>query len=378
MLCCEDLIRRHGDQVLLVTGPPRGPEGSLLDRAGAGGVPLEIIGALRRAIHPWYDAAAYLQIRRVLRRFRPDVVHTHSAKAGMLGRAAAWGLHVPAIVHTVHGAPFHPYQGRAARAAFRACERWAAGRCHALVSVADAMTDLLVAAGVAPREKFVTIASGMEVEPLLEADRYREQVRQALGYRPEHMVVGKIARLFPLKGHQYVIRAAAAVVRRDPRVRFLMVGDGILRDRLSRQAAAAGLADYIQWAGLVPAGQIPPLVGAMDIVLHASLREGLPRAVVQGLIAGKPVVSFDIDGAREVVLPGITGCLVPPRDWQGLAEAVLRLAGDAGLRARLGQEGRGRFADRFRHERATEEIRALYERLLAPQGRLSGGHTTSQ
>jgi glycosyltransferase involved in cell wall biosynthesis len=341
-------------------------------------VPLEIIGGLRRAIHPWYDVAAYLGIRRALRRFRPDVVHTHSAKGGMLGRAAASSLGVPAIVHTVHGAPFHPYQGRVARAVFRACERWAASRCHALVSVADAMTELLVSAGVAPREKFVTIASGMEVEPLLEADRHRQQVRQALGYRPEHIVVGKIARLFPLKGHQYVIRAAASVVRRDSRVRFLMVGDGVLRERLFRQAAAAGLADYIQWVGLVPAERVPPLLGAMDIVLHASLREGLPRAVVQGLIAGKPVASFDIDGAREVVLPGITGYLVPPGDWQGLAEAVLRLAGDAGLRARLGQEGRGRFADRFRHERMTEEIRALYERLLAPHGRLAGGHATSQ
>ena len=165
VLCCEDLLRQHDDDVLLITGPPLGPEGSLLDRARAGGVPLEIIPSLRRPIHPWRDAVSYRQLKKSLRRFRPDVVHTHSAKGGMLGRAAAWTLGVPAVIHTVHGAPFHPYQGRGARLFFQACERWAARRCHAMVSVADAMTDLMVAARVAPREKFTTVYSGMEVEP---------------------------------------------------------------------------------------------------------------------------------------------------------------------------------------------------------------------
>ena len=119
-------MRIYGDDVLLVTGPPLGPEGSLLERARAGGVPTEVIPQLRRSIHPWRDLVSYRRIKRVLRDFRPDVVHTHSAKAGILGRAAACALGVPAIVHGVHGAPFHPYQGRRARALFRACERWAA------------------------------------------------------------------------------------------------------------------------------------------------------------------------------------------------------------------------------------------------------------
>ena len=145
-------------------------------------MPLEIIDALRRPIHPWRDLVSYRQLKAALRRFRPDVVHTHSAKGGMLGRAAAWSLGVPAVVHTVHGAPFHPWQGRGSRRFFQACERWAARRCHALVSVADAMTDLMVEAGVAPREKFTTIYSGMEVEPFLRSGEHRERVRRELGY----------------------------------------------------------------------------------------------------------------------------------------------------------------------------------------------------
>ncbi len=365
LLTCEDLLRCYGDEVLLITGPALGREGSLLERARAGGVPVEVIPELRRAIHPWRDLRSYYRIKAALRRFRPDVVHTHSAKGGILGRAAAWALRVPAIVHTVHGAPFHPYQSRAGQGVVIACERWAARRCHALVSVADAMTTLLVRAGVAPPEKFTTIYSGMEVEPFLDAERLRPAARAWLGYRPEHVVVGKVARLFHLKGHEDVIRAARRVVDKLPNARFLLVGDGVLAQRLERQIRQTGLAHVFRRVGLVPPDRMPEMMAAMDIVVHASLREGLARVLPQALLAAKPAVSYDIDGAREVVLPEITGLLVPPRDWQGLADALIRLAQDPQLRQRLGEEGRRRFADTFRHERMTAAIRQLYERILA-------------
>jgi glycosyltransferase involved in cell wall biosynthesis len=364
VLCCEDLIREYGDRVLLITGPPLGPEGSLLQRARAGGVPVELISPLRRPIHPWRDLASYRRIQRVLHDFRPDVVHTHSAKAGILGRAAAWKLRIPAIVYTVHGAPFHRYQGRAGRALSRACERWAARRCDAIVSVADAMTDLMVEAGVAPREKFTTVYSGMEVEPFLNSGRHRERVRRELGYRADHVVIGKVARLFHLKGHEYVIRAAARLAPIEPDVRFLLVGDGVLRPQIRRAIAAAGLEDRFQLTGLVPPGRIPELIGAMDIVVHASLREGLARVLPQALIAGKPVVSYDVDGAREVVIPNVTGLLLHPRACEEMAAALQQLVRDPALRERLGAEGRRRFAETFRHEQTTAQLRALYKKLL--------------
>jgi glycosyltransferase involved in cell wall biosynthesis len=364
LLSCEDLMHIYGDDVLLITGPALGPEGSLIQRASASGVPMEVIPQLRRAIHPWRDAVSYFALKRALRRFRPEVVHTHSAKGGVLGRMAASALGVPAIVHGVHGAPFHPYQSRLARELIRAAERWAAPHCHAFVSVADAMTDLMVEAGVAPREKFTTIYSGMEVEPFLQSDQHRDRVRRELGYEPQHVVIGKVARLFRLKGHADVIEAARAVVKREPHARFLFVGDGLLRKSLQKQIAAAELGPYFQMTGLVPPERIPELLSAMDIVVHASLREGLARVLPQGLIAGKPVVSYDIDGAREVIVPYQTGYLVPPMNVSGLADSLSRLVADANLRGRLGQEGRRRCTDVFRHERMTAELRKLYQRLL--------------
>jgi glycosyltransferase involved in cell wall biosynthesis len=364
LLTCEGLLRDYGDEVLLITGPPLGPEGSLLDRARTNRVPLAIMPSLRRSIHPWRDLVSYRELKRILRDFKPDVVHTHSAKGGILGRAAAWNVAAPAIVHGVRGAPFYSYQNALAREFYRRCERWAARRCHAFISVADAMTELMVNAGVAPREKFTTIYSGMETAPFLESGKHRQRVRRELGYDDEQIVIGKIARLFHLKGHDDVVSAAEKVVARHPRARILLVGDGLLRPSLEKRIHAAGLGDSFQFTGLVPPERIAELIGAMDIVVHASLREGLARVLPQSLIAGKPVVSYDIDGAREVVIPGQTGYLLPPRDVDGLARAIADLAADAALRDRLGAEGRRRFAEVFRHEHMTQRTRELYERLL--------------
>ncbi len=365
LFTCEDLVRDHGDDVLLITGPAIGPEGDLLTQGRGERVPVAYVPSLRRTIHPWRDFKSYFAIKSILRDFKPDVVHTHSAKGGVLGRLAAHSLNLPAIVHTVHGAPFHPYQGRGARELFRQCEKYAARRCHRLISVADAMTDLMVNAKVAPSEMFTTIYSGMDVEPFLHANEHRDRVRAELGFTAEHVVVGKIARLFHLKGHEYVVAAAARAVKQSPNLRFLFVGDGVLREWLDEMIYAAGLEEHVVFTGLVPPSQIPELVGAMDVLVHASLREGLARALPQALIAGKPAISYDIDGAREVVISGETGFLLEPKSIEPMCDAMIQLASDADLRTRLGEAGRKRFTEQFRHQHMTNEIRRVYAALLA-------------
>ncbi|MEK6248421.1 MAG: glycosyltransferase, partial [Planctomycetales bacterium] len=261
ILCCQDVIDRYQDDVLLVTGPSLGPEGSLVKDALARKVPMATIDSMRRSIHPWRDFKSYRNLKRVLCQFRPDVVHTHSAKAGVLGRYAASALRIPVIVHTVHGAPFHPYQNPAARWLFRRCERSAAKHCHQIVCVADAMTDLIVDAGIAPREKCLTVYSGMDVDLFLQAQQMRNKVRHELGYQDQHVVVGKVARLFHLKGHSDVIQAARDVVDRHPNVRFLMVGDGVLHHQLQGQIRHLGLQDHFQFTGLVSPQRVAELIG---------------------------------------------------------------------------------------------------------------------
>ncbi len=366
---CLDLRQLHGDEVLLVTGPAEGPEGDLLQQGRAGDLPVELLPELRRAIHPPRDVRALRSLRHLINRFQPDVVHTHSAKGGFLGRRAAWVERVPAIVHTVHGAPFHPYQSAAARRLFQTCERLAAGWCHQLISVADAMTDLMADAGVAPRERFITVYSGMDVEPFLAADSHRAAVRERLGFEDQHIVFGKIARLFHLKGHDDLITAAAQAVQRNPQVRFLLVGDGILRPALQRRIDELGLNGHFVFTGLVPPSEIPGLIGAMDALVHTSFREGLARALPQALIAGRPVISYDVDGAREVAINDQTGYLVAPGDTTTLAQRVAELAADSAARVRMGRAGQQRFADQFRHQQMTAQLREIYLRVLNERNR---------
>lgn len=370
---CLDLERIHRDEVVLITGPTTGPEGKLLEQGRGGGLRVQTIDSLRRSIHPILDRAAYGELVQAIQEFRPDVVHTHSAKGGMLGRAAAWNCRIPAVVHTVHGAPFHPYQNFLARRFFIACERWAAKRCHHLISVADAMTELMVRAKVAPQSKFTTIYSGMEVEPFLKSGEHRESMRRALGLLPEHIVFGKIARLFHLKGHSFLIEAAKLIPKDEPNIRFLLVGDGLLREQLQQEIEAAGMGHRFLFTGLVPPEDIPKYLGAMDALIHTSLREGLARALPQALIAGKPAISYDVDGAREVVIDNETGYLLPPRAVDSLYEAIRRLAQSSSLRNQMGSEGRSRFTERFRHETMTQQIRNLYVGILDTQRQSSVG-----
>lgn len=357
---CLDLVRIFGDEVRLVTGPTDGPEGKLLAQTDTEGLQIEGHTSLIRAISPIHDRRALAALKKTIRTWQPDVVHTHSAKAGLLGRAAAWSCNVPCIIHTVHGAPFHPYQRWVSRWLFIQCERWAAKRCHHMISVADAMTDLMVHANVAKREKFTTIYSGMNVEPFLKADIERNRVRQELGFSETDIVFGKIARLFHLKGHCYVIDAAEQVCRDNANVKFLFVGDGVLRDQFVAEIRQRGMQDRFVFTGLVPPERVPALVGAMDALVHTSLREGLARALPQALIAGKPVISYDIDGAREVVRNDVTGFLVPPQEIDSLASAILSLANSPEKRDKFGKKGRELFTEQFRHESMSKHIRELY------------------
>ena len=362
LLNCLDLMRHYGDDVLLITGPALGPEGDLLSQGRAGELPVKVLPSLRRDIHPKWDWLANREIGMALKGFNPDVVHTHSAKGGLLGRKVAWKMNVPAVIHTIHGAPFHPYQSALAREFFRRCERWASARCHHLISVADAMTDLMVEAGVAPPEKFTTIYSGMDVEPFTRAKEHRAEIREKFGFDDEHVVIGKIARLFHLKGHYDLIKAAVPV--EEYQRTFLLVGwnTEIVPDAGTEEL---GLAEHFVFAGLVPPSDVPALLGGMDALVHASYREGLARALPQALIAGLPVISYDVDGAREVTITDETGILVPAQDVEKLSQALEKLASDSALRQRLGSEGQRRFTEQFDHHTMTSRVREVYLEQIA-------------
>lgn len=359
----DDQHHLHGDEVCLITGPGVGPEGTLEKRARERGLDIRLLPELRRNLHPWHDMRAYLSIKRALRQYRPDVVHTHSSKAGILGRRAAYALGIP-CVHSIHGASFHYGQPTILHNGYKSAERIADRWCQHFITVCDAMTEQYLAAGIGNADKFTTVFSGMDVDRFLNPPEDRESVRSRLGISPDDIVVVKVARLFNLKGHEYLIEAAPDVVAQVPNVKFLFVGDGTLRRQYEDDIAARGLTDHFVFAGLVSPDDVTNYIHAAEIVAHTSVWEGLARVLPQGLLAGRPVVSFDIDGAPEVCIENETGFLVPERQVSPLTDALIRLAADSELRHRLGSEGRQRFTQQFRHEFMTERIREVYEKVL--------------
>ncbi len=300
----------------------------------------------------------------IVRERRPEIVHTHSGKAGILGRLAAARAGVPIILHTIHGPSFGPFQDFLANALFRAAERHAAQVTTHFVVVAEAMKQQYLAAGVGRSGQFTRIFSGFPLEPFLSSTNDL-QLRAKFGLTPDDIVIGKIARLFKLKGHDDLLAVAPKLVRGCPRIKFLLVGDGPWRGRFEHEVRTRGLVKHVVFTGLVAPANVPPLVGIMDLLVHLSLREGLPRALPQALAAARPVVAYDADGAREACLENETGFLLRPGDLPGLHERLLRLAKDAALRERLGRCGRQFVQQRFGVERMVDDLHQLYLRLRA-------------
>lgn len=350
--------------VTLVSGIDKGREGELLSQARETSH-LIVLPEMGRSINPFSDLVALYKLYKLIKQGRYHIVHTHSSKAGVLGRIAAWFAGTPIIVHTLHSLVFHDYQPWIINRAWWLAKKICAPVTDFYISVSDIISEKAIAAGIAPREKFRTIYSGMELDWFLNAKFDADKVRSEFGIPPDAPVVGKIARLFPLKGHDQLMDAAPEIVRRVPNVRFFLIGDGILLEHLEERARGYGIYDNFVFAGLIDRKRIPEMISAMDVVVHTSLREGLARVLPQSLAMGKPCVSFDIDGAPEVVIDDKTGYLVKPFDSVNLATRIAELLNDAPLRMQFGENGRRHVDPNFRTEKMVADIAEVYEMLLA-------------
>ncbi len=367
VLTCRGLVERNHD-VLLAAGAETGPEGSLWPQAHASGAELVQLEHMQRAVELSEDRKAVGELVELFRDWAPDVVHTHSSKAGIIGRKAAARAGVPIVVHTIHGMSFNRTQPAPVRWLYRALEKVAARRTHRIVCVADAMTNQALAARLAPKDRFVTIRSGMDTDQFRPDPHMRAQVRTGWGVGESGLVIGTVARLFDNKGYDEIIQAMPAIVRAAPRAKFIWIGHGPHRERYAKRLDKLGLRDRVTFVGLVPPDEVARLINSFDILLHASRWEGLPRAVVQALLTEVPVVSFDNDGASEVVINDETGVCVPYGDVARLAEGVALLASDPKRRAELGRNGRERCLSDFDWRTMVDRLDALYAKLAVERG----------
>ena len=352
-----------GVDVKLISGPTSGPEGTLEPVARSVEGLFELEPDLVRPVSPLHDLKALISLTRRFKETQPQIVHTHSGKAGIIGRLAAALAYVPCIIHGIHGPSFGNFQGAFPNFIYRNAERLAGRFTRHFIVVANAMRDQYLEAGIGRPEQYTRIFSGFNLTPYLNA-RNDLKLREHYGIRPDDIVIGKIARLFFLKGHDELFAVAPRIIQAEPRVKFLLIGDGILRPKFEEQLEALHIRDHFIFTGLVPPSQIPKLTGIMNLLVHLSFREGLPRALPQALAAGKPVVAFDCDGAREVCINDQTGFLVPMRDREKLTQALITLVRDPGLRKQLGTQGRDYVTPRFSEQTMVQQTYELYQKLL--------------
>jgi glycosyltransferase involved in cell wall biosynthesis len=364
--------RFHPDryETLLVHGTLAPGEASLADLAEAEGATMRFVSELRQPVRPLRDSQALLKLIRLARDFKPDVVHTHTAKAGFLGRQAALAVRPrPVIVHTYHGHVLEGYFGPAKARLYLELERALARVSDRLLGVSQATVDDLVRLGVAPPEKFRVLPLGLDLDPLAEPDEaLRAASRGELGVEAGEILLAFVGRVVPIKRLDLLLLALAQARKSEPRLRLVVVGDGDERTQLERQVAELGIAAEVLFLGY--RRELRPIFAAADIAVLSSDNEGTPVSLIEAAAAGLPAVATDVGGVREVVTED-TGIVVPRGDVAALAGAMVEMAADAQRREECGRAARQRALGRYGAARLLGDVDALYRELVGDRGSLA-------
>lgn len=349
-------------KVQVISGAQTGSEGSLIEEARQQGIPLGILPELVRQISPLKDLQALIKLYRLLQREPYQVLHTHSSKAGILGRLAGHLAGTPVIIHTVHGWSFHDYMSPWLQKTYILLERWMAHYTQALVAVSQKDIDKGLQAGIGRPDQYHLIRSAIPIEQFDASLFDRGKIRQALGIPEQAVVIGFVGRFSPQKNPLDWVRVAKQVGQNQKDVFFLMVGDGPLRDQVEAQLLQAGIRDRTVLTGL--RRDIPALLACMDMFMHTSLWEGLPRAIVQALCIELPVLAYSADGVQEIIQNGENGYIFQPGEVKKMAEVCEHLVQHPELRKALGQRGRERVMQEFDLQKMIAQISALYEQFV--------------
>ena len=359
-------LRERGYDTTLVAGSLARGEDSMEFVARELGIEATHLPELRRDIAPIRDLQATVRLARLIRRLRPDILHTHTAKAGAVGRMAALlvgDARPPIVVHTFHGHVLRGYFGPRLSYGFRLLERWLAKRTDALVAVSPEVRDELVRLGVAPAEKFTVVRVGIELRERVADLDGRAETRRLLGIADDSFTVGWVGRMTGVKRTSDVLLAFKRLRERGVDAVLCMIGDGPERGQLERRAHELGIMKRTLFLGYQE--HVAPYYAALDAMILPSGNEGTPVSAIEALAAGRPVVATRVGGLPDVVREGEDGFLVTPGAVDELADRLERLAADEELRRRMGEAGRERVLPRYSVERLIDDVDALYRSLLA-------------
>jgi glycosyltransferase involved in cell wall biosynthesis len=359
-------LRERGYETTLVAGDVGRDEASMAFVAEQEGVDVVQLPGLSRELSPIRDLVAAIRLARLIRRLRPDILHTHTAKAGAVGRIAAiiaGGRRPRVVVHTFHGHVLRGYFGTAGSLLFRGIETALARVTDRLIAVSPEVRDELVRLGVAPARKFTVVRLGIELEPRVHCEEQPAAIRARIGVSPDRFVVGWFGRMTAVKRTDDLLDALAALRERGVDALLLLVGDGADRERLERLAHGRGLAKSVLFLGYQE--DVARWYAACDAIVLSSANEGTPVTLIEALAAARPVVATRVGGVEDVVEDGVTGLLVRPGDTHALAERLALLAADPERRRSMGETGRAQMLERYAVSRLVDDVDRLYRDLLA-------------
>jgi glycosyltransferase involved in cell wall biosynthesis len=359
-----------GYDCLLVTGSEGASEGSMRDLALARRLRLADIPELGREIAPLSDLVALLKLYRLMRRERPHIVHTHLAKAGFLGRIAARLAGVPVVLHTFHGHVFHGYFSPAKTRVFLAMERFGARLSTRIITSSPRLREEIAGYGVTTPEHIAVIPYGFELDAFAAHPRGGGAFRRSLGIPERAKLVGAVGRLVPIKNLPLLLEAAALARQQQPDIHVVLVGIGELHKELEARVADLGMTGAVTFAGWQ--ADLPSVYADLDAVVISSDNEGTPVTLIEAMAAGCPVVATRVGGVPDLIADGETGRLVPPRDREALAAALLALLADPQRTGQMASAARQSVLARYQVQRLVGDVDALYQELLRAAGQLPG------
>ncbi|TND10066.1 MAG: group 1 glycosyl transferase [Bacteroidetes bacterium] len=329
-----------------------------------------IIPEMRRAISPLSDRAAYRKIKKLIRDFRPHIVHTHASKAGAIGRLAAVSCNVPVIVHTFHGHVFHSYFGKATTTFYKNVERYLARRTDKIIAISARQKEELAAIHrICPAEKVEVIPLGFDLSRFMSGqEEKRRQFRNRWQVADDELALVIVGRMVPVKNHQLFIEALAKILpQTKKKIRAFIIGDGEMRQEIETRAQSLGLTGttltFTSWMK-----DVDVAYAGADIVALSSWNEGTPVSLIEAQAAGKPVVSTEVGGIADVVIPGKTALLSAAGDADAFAKSLLQMTDDDDLRKQFSELGQAHVKDRFHYTRLVSDMEKLYRDLLRGKG----------
>lgn len=362
LLTAKYLAARDFD-IYLISGPSLGPEGSISLDEIKDKVKLFIIPELIREINIFKDLIAFIKLYVFIKKNGFDIVHTHTSKAGMLGRLAAGCAATPVIIHTPHGHFFYGHFGFLKTKFFILLEKIMSLFTDKIIMLTEIDKNEHIKFGIGKEDKFTVISDGIEINKFITRGIVdRAQARREFGIPPEIPLIGIVARLVAVKGHKYLLRAFKMLLEKTPDARLLIVGDGALKENLKRYCNKNGMADKVIFAGL--RYDVPRILSMLDLVALPSLNEGLGIALLEAMAMKKPVVASDIAGIPEIVEDGVVGYLVPPKDPASLANRISKIIQNPRLAEAMGENGFKKIVSSFSIESKMDELERLYNSLL--------------